>query len=131
MSESKIELQIPPEIVERARQIANEKDQSIETVLLDGLTLLFGRLPDTSLTVDELAEYRDEQLWAIVHQRLAWIQDTRLRELTDKGKHGQLSDIEKEELQQLLDLVDHQMLLRSEALVLLKQREHEVQIKSI
>lgn len=122
MNESKIELQIPADIVERARQIADENDKSIESVLLDGLALLFGKLPDNSLTLDELTSYRDEQLLAVIYQRLTWIQDKRLRELTDKGKHGQLSDTEKGELQELLDLVDHQMLLRSEALVLLKQR---------
>ena len=52
MSESKMELQIPSEILERARQIANEKDQSVESVLLDGLSLLFGQLPDTSIMVE-------------------------------------------------------------------------------
>jgi hypothetical protein len=127
MSQSTVELQIPPEIYERARQIALDSNRSIESVLLDGLTLLFGALPDAGVSPDELKDYSDEQLWAMVHQRLAWPQDTRLRELIALGKQGQITDEERAEMERLIDLVDHQMLLRSEALLLLKQRGHNVE----
>ena len=122
-----VELQIPPEIYERARQIASESNRSIESVLLDGLALLFGDLPDTNLAPDGLQHYDDEQLWAIVHQRLAWPQNSRLRDLMAQGKQGKLSEEEEAALERLIGLVDHQMLLRSEALLLLKQRGHDVE----
>ncbi len=126
-----VELQIPPEIYERARQIASENNRSIESVLLDGLALLFGDLPDTNLAPDGLQHYSDEQLWAIVHQRLAWPQNSRLRDLMAQGKQGSLSDDERSEMERLIALVDHQMLLRSEALLLLKQRGHDVDISLV
>ncbi|MFW5709597.1 MAG: hypothetical protein ACOCX5_05190 [Chloroflexota bacterium] len=129
MSQSTVELQIPAEIYERARQIASDSNRSLESVLLDGLALLFGDLPDTSLSPDALSDYTDEQLWAVVHQRLAWPQDARLRELIALGKQGQLTTDEQAEMERLVDLVDHQMLLRSEALLLLKQRGHDVETK--
>ena len=125
MSQSTVELQIPAEIYERARQIASDSNRSLESVLLDGLALLFGDLPDTSLSPDALKDYTDEQLWAVVHQRLAWPQDARLRELIALGKQGQLTTDEQAEMERLVDLVDHQMLLRSEALLLLQQRGHD------
>jgi len=127
MGQSTVELQIPAEIYERARQIASDSNRSLESVLLDGLALLFGDLPDTSLSPDALKDYTDEQLWAIVHQRLAWPQDARLRELIALGKQGQITEDEKAEMERLIDLVDHQMLLRSEALLLLKQRGHDIE----
>lgn len=127
MLQSSVELQIPAEIYERAQQIATDNNRSIESVLLDGLALLFGSLSDTSLSPDELKNYSDEQLWAIVHQRLVWSQDTRLRELVTLGKQGQLSDDTKDEMERLIALVDHQMLLRSEALLLLKRRGHDIE----
>jgi hypothetical protein len=74
--------------------------------------------------------YADEQLWAIVHQRLAWPQDARLRELIALGKQRQITEDEKAEMERLIDLVDHQMLLRSEALLLLKQRGHDFGLHS-
>lgn len=127
MHQPKIELHIPLEIYKRASQIAHDSNRSIESVLLDGLALLFGALPDSGISPDELSAYTDEQLWAIVHQRLAWPQDTRLRELIALGKQGQLTEDEKVEMERLIDLVDYQMVLRSEALLLLKQRGHDVE----
>lgn len=121
------ELQIPSEIYERAQQIAKDTDRSIESILLDGLTLLFGSLPDKRVSPETLQDYTDQQLWAIVHQRIAWPQDTRLRQLIALGKQGQITNEEKVEMDNLIDLVDHQMLLRSEALLLLKQRGHDVE----
>jgi hypothetical protein len=85
--------------------------------------------PQCNDEVDTLKEYSDAQLWAVVDQRLTSSEDTRLRELIALGKAGQLRPDEKAELQRLLDLVDHQMLLRSEALLLLKRRGHDVEAK--
>lgn len=127
MSASTIELRLPPEIYERANKIATESNRSVESVLLDGLALPFGELPDTSLSPDQLQTFSDEQLWAVVYQRLAWPQDNRLQELVELGKQGRLDPDEKAEMERLIDLVDHQMLVRSEALLLLKQRGHDVE----
>ena len=121
MSQPTVELQIPVEIYERARAIASNSGRSVESVLLDGLTLLFGALPDL------LKDYSDEQLWAVVYRRLAWPQDARLRELIALGKRGQITVEEKTEMEELIALVDHQMLLRSEALLMLKQRGHPIE----
>ena len=127
MSQPVVELLIPPEIYERARQIADESNRSVEAVLLDGLTLLFGSSPDVNISADELERYSDEQLWALVHQRLVLPHDMRLRQLIALGEQGQLSEEERTEMEGLIDLVDRYMLLRSRALLLLKQRGHDVE----
>jgi len=89
--------------------------------------LLFGVSPGVEIAPDELEGYTDRQLCAVVHQRLACSQDNRLHELMALGEQGQMTDEEKAEMTSLIDLVDHQMLLRSEALLLLKQRGHHVE----
>lgn len=127
MAQPTVQLRLPPDVYERARQIAKANDRSVEAVLLDGLSLLFGNLPETNVSPDALRKYTDEQLWAVVHHRLAWPQDTRLRELVALGKQGQLTDDERAEMERLIALVDRAMLLRSQALALLKQRGHEVE----
>ena len=76
----------------------------------------------------DLQQYTDDELWAVVDQRLTQKQDARLRELIALGKQGQLSADEQAEMEQLVDLVDHQMLLRSEALLLLQQRGHDIDL---
>jgi len=76
--------------------------------------------------VKDIQQYTDDELWAVVDQRLTQKQDTRLRRLIALGKQGQLSVDEQAEMEQLVDMVDHQMLLRSEALLLLQQRGHDI-----
>ena len=127
MSEAGYRLDIPEPVLKRVRQIARENEQSVETVLIESLNLLFGNFDERDLSPDALKYYSDEHLWAIVHQRLAWPQDSRLRELASLGDHGQISADELDEMDGLIELVDHQMLLRSEALLLLKQRGCDIQ----
>ena len=71
-------------------------------------------------------EYEDEQLLEIVNKRMTSQQEYRLRELLRLGQSGRLSDEEAEEMEGLLDLVDAQMLMRSEALLQLKRRGHDI-----
>ena len=127
MSSAVVELPIPPEIYARAQQIAKDSNRSIEAVLVDGLALLFGGLSEADITPEQLQTYTDDQLWTVVHHRLSLSQDTRLRELVALGKSGNLSDDEKSEMESLIDLVDRTMLLRSHALLLLKQRGHDIE----
>ena len=122
MSEAGYRLDIPEPVLERVRQIAPQNEQSVETVLIESLNLLFGNFAEKDLSPDALKDYSDEQLWAIVHQRLAWPQDSRLRELASHGDKGHMSVEELDEMGDLIELVGHQMLLRSEALLLLKRR---------
>src|SRR5262249_19755394 len=96
--------------------------------VIESLALLFGDLPNTpSLTPQLLQTFSDEQLWAIVHRPLVWPTDVRLQELTALSKYRKLSDGEKVELERLVDHVGRYVLLRSEVLLLLKQRGYDVE----
>jgi len=125
MSHQPVTLELPEALYERVRQIAENSNRSLETVLMDSLALLFG--DDIELPPEMLKTLSDEQLWAIVHRRFAWPLDTRLRELTDLGQRGALSQDEETEMTQLVDAVDRYVLLRSQVLLLLKQRGHDVE----
>jgi hypothetical protein len=47
------------------RYLAKESNRSVESVLLDGLALLFGTLANTDIAPDERNNYTDDQLWAV------------------------------------------------------------------
>jgi hypothetical protein len=64
----------------------------------------------------------------VVQQRLPWFQSLRLHELNAQSKKTKLGDSEQRELEKLLNLVDYQMLMRAEAIVLLKQHGHDVSL---
>ncbi len=128
MTQQPVLLQLPEDLYERVRQIAEESKRPLEEVLLDSLALLFGDLPDeASLSPQFLETLTDEQLWAIVHRALTWPQDIRLRELTALGKQGTLSADEQAEMERLVVQVDRYVLVRSRALMLLKGRGHDVE----
>jgi hypothetical protein len=55
-----------------------------------------------------------------------WYQDSRLHDLIARGKAQALSQHEQDEVEHLVGKVDRYMLLRSKALLLLKQRGHSV-----
>ncbi len=125
MQHSTIELQIARDIEEQARKIAQGDNCSFETVLEDGLALLFSTVPADEIRLDRLQAFSDEQLWAIVHLRLSFAQDRRVRLLMEYGREGKLIPHEANELETLLDLIDRQTLLRSQALFLLQERGHD------
>ncbi len=123
MTQQSVVLQLPDEVYARVRQIAEESQRPLENILLDSLEMVFGGLPD-DLSLDSMT---DEQLWALVHRPLAWSADLRLRELSDRGKRGNLTAEEQIELERLIGQYDRYVLLRSQALVLLKQRGQDVE----
>ncbi len=128
MTDQSVLLQMPGELYERIRQIAAESNRPVENVLLDSIILLFGELPpDDQLTPQSLGGFSDEQLWALAHRPLAWPLDARLQELTALGKSGALSAEQQAELERLVSALDRYVLLRSQALLLLKQRGHDVE----
>jgi hypothetical protein len=96
------------------------------------IALLFGDWPEET-PLESLEAFTDEQLWAIVYLRLSKPDDERLHTLTEVGQQGQLTQAEEAEMEQLLDAEDRYILLRSQALVLLKQRGHDVEsrLKSV
>lgn len=128
MKRSTIELEIAPEIEEHVRVIAEGENCSIESVLQEGLALLFGNDSIAEYLLDRLSDCTDEQLWALIYQRLTQSQDYRMRELLDRGTEGTITKQENMELNYYVDLVDRQMLLRSRALLLLKERGHDIDI---
>ncbi len=126
MDEATVELKAPVEIYEWAEIIAARRASSAESVLLEGLAALLGPLSDFDLEPEELKHFDDDQLRKVVNQRLTWLQNMRLRELLRLGQSGQITDDESQELETLLELVDHQILLRSEALLLLRRRGNDI-----
>ena len=127
MEEPTRELQVPASIYERAEAIASDSGRSAESVIVDGLSLLFGELTEMELEPEQLPTLDDEQLWALVQRRLTPKQDARLRDLLELGNRGQIHSQDEGELAQLVSMVDQQMVLRSKALVLLQQRGHDIE----
>jgi predicted transcriptional regulator len=121
-----IAFEISDEIYERIEKIARNSNRSPESILRDSVTMLFGST-EASLSSEAMEALSDAELWAVAQQHLAFPVDTRLRALTELGKLGKLTEPEQQELEQLVDRYDEYVWQRSQALLLLKQRGHDVE----
>jgi hypothetical protein len=125
-----ITLDLPDDLYEQVRQLAAQSQRPVERVVLESLRLLFVPPPssaDLAASLAALSDYSDAQLWAVVYQRLAWPQSQRLHELSANAKLERLTEDEQHELEDLLSSNDRVMLLRSEALRLLKNRGYDIE----
>lgn len=125
MQQSTVELQIAGDIQNLACKIAQGENCSVESVLEDGLAMLFSSSSDGEQFLDRLDYFADEQLWNLVHLRLTFAQDRRIRRLMERGQEEKLSLAEEAELDSLLELIDRHTVLRSHALVQLQERGHD------
>jgi hypothetical protein len=121
-----LHLELSDELMWHIRKAADASARSVEAVAVESLGLLFGG----SAVIADVAYmdvYTDQQLWAVVHQRLAMDDDQRMQALIETGKQGDLADSDQAELDALLEKLDDFILLRSNALLLLKQRGHPIE----
>jgi hypothetical protein len=131
MSGKSIVLDLPDDLYEQVHLVAAQSQRPIERVVLESLRLLFVPPPssaDLATSLAALSGYSDAQLWAVVYQRLAWPQSQRLHELSANKKLERLTEDEQHELEDLLSSNDRGMLLRSEALRLLKNRGYDIEV---
>ncbi len=128
MDKQAVWVELPNDIYEPMQRIAQERDSSVQNVLIGFLKMLISDEFDVaSLTPAQLESYSDEELWAIVWRPLATSVDLRLQELSDLADLGKLTDVQREEMARLVGAVDHYVLIRSKALVMLKKRGHDVE----
>ncbi len=129
MAEKIITLSIPEALYERIQIEAEGSHQPFESVMLDRLTMLFNRIDeatDVDKALDALDTFKDYELWAIVNRRLSVSDEARLHFLASEEKRDDLTSEEQNEFDLLLAQVNRDMLMRSKALLLLKERGHDI-----
>ena len=126
MERATIELEVPNAVMDAARTIANAENSSVKAVLQGGLQSAFWLTSDTDFQLESMREFGDEQLWAVINRRLTWAQNSRLRQLMEQNSKGNMTQSESDELDDLIDIIDKFILLRSRALLLMKQRGHDI-----
>ena len=127
MSQKIVELVLSDELYEQLQQIADASHRTVQAVVLESVGLLYGENTiGTDVTLEQLQNLSDEQLWSVIYRQLSLPEDSRLRQLVALGKKGALTDAEDQEMEMLIDRVDRYMILRSQALLVLQQRGHDI-----
>ncbi len=124
MSHATIVLTLPEEVVQKFRQKAAEGQRTVEEIMVETLMSYQPEADDYETLLAPLANYTDEQLWAVVNTTLTVSEKSRYENLVDTRRKGVVSEQEQQEINQFVNKIEMQMLFRSEALVLLKERGH-------
>lgn len=127
MARQNITISLPEHLLKRVKQVAYERKRSVESTIVDVLSLLVGTSDealDTQLSLLETTS--DEQLWSIAQLSLSEADQIRLKALIEQGKQRTLQVEEERELNQLTEMSEYWMVLRSKSLALLKQRGHDI-----
>lgn len=125
MSQREVTLTLPEAFWITAEKIAKSTNRPVSEVLVEALGLLLDDMPP-HIDPDALTAFTDTQLWALVHQRLSAQQSAQLNILIAKAKDETITPEEQAQANQLVAQNDDLMVLRSQALLLLKQRGHDI-----
>lgn len=124
-----MEITLPPELASYVEQVAKHSNTSPEAALIEGMQWYYtSPVPvDKQAELDKLQTLSDTQLWAIVYQRLSPEDQQQLDTLLEENQQGQLPTSKQHALDNLVAKQNYQILLRSEALVILKQRGRDIE----
>ncbi len=128
MSPQTLTVSVPAGLYSRLKQSADVAQRSIEEELLE---LLTGALadhtvpPDLAEAVASLSSLDDAQLWQVARGQLTGEASGELESLHWKRQREGLHPDEQQRAEELERLFDRMVLLRSQAVALLKQRGHE------
>jgi hypothetical protein len=136
MSHYTVTLPVPDYIYDRARQIAAGTSQSIEAVLLQQLQDAFAEpLPDLppeeQRELEALVSLSVDALWTIARAQMPEDRQVRLRALMHANSQGVLDDVERRELEALVDQGQRLSLRKAQAAALLTERGYQVTLEAI
>ena len=125
-----VTVQLPDGLYRQVQDRASRLHRSVEGEVVALLTAALPTLDDLPAPlVDEMAQLvflSDAELWRAARNELAAEENERMQELLHKRQRAGLSRREEEEADELLRRYDRSMLLRAQAMALLKERGHDV-----
>ena len=130
MTAHAVTLQLPPPLYDHFQSRAERSQRSLEAELLNAVAAVAedeeGFSEDLAEAITALELLNDEELGLAARNRLSDDVRARLDRLNLQQQQGALTAVEKETLDQLTHEYDRAVLLRAEALRLLKERGRDI-----
>lgn len=128
-----VTLNVPQHIYERAQQVAETTQQSLEAVLLHDLEAAYlPPLPEEEQReLNALTLLSDDALWAIAREQIPSTQQERMQLLMDGNTKGTLTAAEHQELEVLVEQGQKRMLRKGKAAALLTERGYKITRQSL
>lgn len=123
-------LNLPNNLFERIRRLAQKFQKTEQDILLDAITTALAPLSGVaSQLADELAELtflNDAALWGIARGTLPQEQYNQMDQLLVRKGQGKITATDQQTLDQLVQQSQHFVLKRGKAAVLLKHRGYDL-----
>lgn len=130
MAAHAVTLRIPAPLYNHFQSRAERAHRSLEAELLDAVATVAADEEelsgDVAKAIGDLEFLTDEELWCAARNRLSDAARSQLEALNFKQQREKLTPADKETLEQLVHQYDQAVLLRAEAVRLLKERGHDV-----
>jgi predicted transcriptional regulator len=125
-----VTLNLPDALYERAKEIAEQKQSSLEAEILETLEKSLPNEdalePDLADALESLDFLDDKALWKAAQGRLPQKLATKIAQLHRKRSLKGLETAENRLLKNLLHQADRVMLIRAKSAVLLKERGYDI-----
>ncbi len=131
MAEEALTLNVPETLYQRLKERAEEMHRSVEEEALEALATSVPQkdeLPrDWEELLDSMSTLDDEALWRAAQNEMGRQANAGVRRLQAKRRTRGLTVAEQERLAELLRQEDKGMLIRAQAVFLLKQRGRDIE----
>lgn len=129
-------ISIPDQLYEKAHRLAERTDQSVDEVIREHLNEALSQalldLPaDERAELHALTHLSDDTLWTIAREQMPAAKQERMSLLMDRNSDGTITDNEYDELVLLVDQGERLMLRKSEAMKLLMDRGHRIDLADL
>ncbi len=136
MTDYSVTFTVPDYVYDRAQQMAKATAQPLEKVLRHQMEEAFSEplpklSPDEEAEMAALSQLSDDALWTIAREQMVSDLQTRMQELMDRNNFGTISDVERTELEALVERGNRLILRKAEASALLTRRGHKVTPKDL
>lgn len=112
----RVTLELPDEVLDRAERLAVLTHRDVTQVLAEAVSAMLPPLDFESIASRPVAELSDAEVLRLADRRLPPRQDRRLSQLLDRQQAEALTDPERAELLELMQLYEVQWLQQAEAL---------------
>lgn len=113
---TQITITLPDEVYQRAERFARLANRDIASVLADTIQFSIPPISPESAALEPVSALSDEQVMVLTQLQMEPEQDTRLSDLLDRQQSGILTEIERIELQTLMQIYQEGLLRKATAL---------------
>ena len=113
---TQITITLPDEVYQRAERFARLANRDIASVLADTIQFSIPPISPEAAALEPVSALSDEQVMALTQLQMESEQDARLSDLLDRQQSGILTEIERIELQTLMQIYQEGLLRKATAL---------------